>query len=205
MLDKDILTAALNAPDRSRIEALVEGLIGYLDSLDTDPDLEEDDFGGGDVNDEPQGGDVVDEPHDGGDDDEGSLGWANNAGQGALGDNTEDGDETALERHGAGFLRSGGEDVEDDDPAEEDDPAEDGGEDEPDLNSFDRMMNQEKSWKQRFNSSNWHARNDAELDDADREDSDPAEDDGTAEDDSRRLPRVVWADTDQPVTFLLGR
>jgi len=44
--------------------------------------------------------------------------WAGpaNVGQLALGQTTADGDETALERHGRGFLRSGPEDAEDDDP-----------------------------------------------------------------------------------------
>lgn len=38
---------------RSRIEAAVEGLLGLLDELDaSDADREEDDFGGGDINDE---------------------------------------------------------------------------------------------------------------------------------------------------------
>jgi hypothetical protein len=249
----DDLTRALDAPDRSRIEAVIEGLIGYLDTLDTDPDLE------------PSSGylppgisDEAEPDHD----DERTLGWADNAGQGTLGDNTDDGDITALERHGKGFCRSGPDDAEPslgwaigvvqvssrffggtndleddhdrepslgwhggnhggpvvtccDDLDREEDDAEMGIGDadglaeqttgEPSLGSFDRMTNQEKSWKQRFNSSNWHAGNDAELDDADREDSDPAEDDGTAEDDLRRLPRVVWDDTGQPVTFLFGR
>ncbi len=46
-------------------------------------------------------------------DGEEALGWAANVGQLNLGQNTADGDETALERHGAGFLRSGGDDSED--------------------------------------------------------------------------------------------
>jgi len=56
------------------------------------------------------GGDILDEV-------EQSLGWAANVSQLALGPNTADGDETALERHGKGFVRSGGDDCEDDDPA----------------------------------------------------------------------------------------
>jgi len=56
------------------------------------------------------GGDILDEV-------EQSLGWAANVSRLALGPNTADGDETALERHGKGFVRSGGDDCEDDDPA----------------------------------------------------------------------------------------
>ncbi len=56
------------------------------------------------------GGDILDEGEE-------TLGWAANVGQLALGQTTADGDETALERHGRGFLRSGPEDAEDDDPA----------------------------------------------------------------------------------------
>jgi len=56
------------------------------------------------------GGDILDEGEE-------TLGWAANVGQLALGQTTADGDATALERHGRGFLRSGPEDAEDDDPA----------------------------------------------------------------------------------------
>jgi len=56
------------------------------------------------------GGDILD-------DGEETLGWAANVGQLALGQTTADGDTTALERHGRGFLRSGPEDAEDADPA----------------------------------------------------------------------------------------
>ncbi len=56
------------------------------------------------------GGDILDEGEE-------TLGWAANVGQLALGQTMADGDETALERHGKGFVRSGGDDSEDDDPA----------------------------------------------------------------------------------------
>ncbi len=56
------------------------------------------------------GGDILDEGEE-------TLGWAANVGQLALGQTTADGDATALERHGRGFLRSGPDDAEDDDPA----------------------------------------------------------------------------------------
>ncbi len=56
------------------------------------------------------GGDILDEGEE-------TLGWAANVGQLALGQTTADGDATALERHGKGFVRSGPEDAEDDDPA----------------------------------------------------------------------------------------
>ncbi len=56
------------------------------------------------------GGDILD-------DGEETLGWSANVGQLALGQTTADGDATALERHGRGFLRSGPDDAEDDDPA----------------------------------------------------------------------------------------
>ncbi len=53
--------------------------------------------------------DLADAEHD--------LGWPACMSQVNLGRNTDDGDATALERHGRGFLRSGPEDAEDDDPA----------------------------------------------------------------------------------------
>ncbi len=56
------------------------------------------------------GGDILDEGEE-------TLGWSANVGQLALGQTTADADATALERHGRGFLRSGPEDAEDDDPA----------------------------------------------------------------------------------------
>jgi len=56
------------------------------------------------------GGDILDEGEE-------TLGWAANVSQLALGPNTADGDITALERHGKGFLRSGPDDAEDDDPS----------------------------------------------------------------------------------------
>ena len=56
------------------------------------------------------GGDILDEGEE-------TLGWAANLGQLALGQTTADGDATALERHRRGFVRSGPEDAEDDDPS----------------------------------------------------------------------------------------
>jgi len=53
--------------------------------------------------------DLADAEHD--------LGWPACMSQVNLGRNTEDGDITALERHGRGFLRSGPDDAEDDDPS----------------------------------------------------------------------------------------
>jgi hypothetical protein len=50
-------------------------------------------------------------------------------------------------------------DDEPDNDAEEDDPPEDGGDSEPDLGAFDRMMNQEKSWRQREGET-WYSRSD---------------------------------------------
>ncbi len=64
------------------------------------------------------GGDILDEGEE-------TLGWAANVSQLALGQTTADGDATALERHGKGFLRSGPEDAEDDDPAGAQQPDED--------------------------------------------------------------------------------
>lgn len=57
---------------------------------------------------------------------------------------------------------------------EEDDEREDGGDAEPSLGSFDRMTNEENSYRQ---VSTWclPGGNDLEQDDCDREDSDPAE------------------------------
>lgn len=57
---------------------------------------------------------------------------------------------------------------------EDDDDREDVGDDEPSLGSFDRMTNQEKSWRTQ---SPWaFPAVDAEQDDCDREDDDPNED-----------------------------
>ncbi len=53
--------------------------------------------------------DLADAEHD--------LGWPAYVSQVNLGRNTDDGDITALERHGRGFIRSGPDDSEDDDPA----------------------------------------------------------------------------------------
>jgi len=50
-------------------------------------------------------------------DDEHPLGWTACMSQVNLGRNTDDLEETALERHGRGFIRSGPDDSEDDDPA----------------------------------------------------------------------------------------
>jgi hypothetical protein len=62
----------------------------------------------------------------------------------------------------------------DSDPDLEDDEREIPEDSEPSLGSFDRMTNQEKSYRQRFGfGADYEA--DAELDDCDREDDDPAE------------------------------
>ena len=62
----------------------------------------------------------------------------------------------------------------DPDPELEDDVREDVGDDEPSLGSFDRMMDQSKSWRTQ---SLWaFPAVDAEQDDCDREDDDPNED-----------------------------
>ncbi|SPL63435.1 hypothetical protein OHAE_3367 [Ochrobactrum soli] len=53
------------------LEQWIEEMIWYLDRMDGDPDLEDDE-----IEDENEhGGDVQDEPHDPSDDDELSLGW----------------------------------------------------------------------------------------------------------------------------------
>ncbi len=61
--------------------------------------------------------DVPDVDLEDGHDAEHDLGWPAYVSQVNLGRNTDDGDITALERHGKGFVRSGGDDSEDDDPA----------------------------------------------------------------------------------------
>jgi len=72
--------------------------------------------------------DLADAEHD--------LGWPACMSQVNLGRNTDDGDATALERHGRGFLRSGPDDSEDSDPGERDD--EHGSEDGEDNGHFAR-------------------------------------------------------------------
>ena len=66
--------------------------------------------------------------------DEFSLGWNETVSQLALGRSSDDGDDTALERAGRGFIRSGHDDAEDDDPAERDD--EHGSDDGEDIGHF---------------------------------------------------------------------
>ena len=85
--------------------------IAALDFRDGDPDLEDGD----------------DAEHDTSDA-ELDLGWSALHSQVALGPNTADGDATALESFGRGFVRCGADDAEDDDPAERDE--EHGSEDE---------------------------------------------------------------------------
>jgi len=75
------------------------------------------------------GGDILDEGEE-------TLGWSANVGQLALGPTTADGDATALERHGRGFIRSGPDDAEDGGDAERDD--EHGTEDGEDIGHFAR-------------------------------------------------------------------
>lgn len=128
-------------PDQVRVRELrrsiadrIEADIELLDQLAGDPDLEE----GGDLEPSlcgshsgdgsiggtlgPSTGNGDDREQDAGDEpelDESerelTLGWCENVGQLALGSNTDDGDATALESYGAGFVRSGHDDAEDGD------------------------------------------------------------------------------------------
>lgn len=113
---------------RASIEAYVDALIARLDDLDGDTDLEPEesdqdagDQGEPDEDGEPSLGFAEGAQHASGgghDEEEPDLGWCNNVGQLRLGEGHHDGDETALERHGAGFVRSGGDDSEDSHDAE---------------------------------------------------------------------------------------
>ncbi len=81
--------------DPAAIGDALDTAIATLDALDAPgADLEEDDFG------EPGG------------DDEEALGWTAGMSQAKLGPNTPEGDSTAPERHGKGFLRCGPDDGE---------------------------------------------------------------------------------------------
>lgn len=136
-LPRPILSPAL----RARVEQTIDWLVGLLDAVETPDDLEpslgapeqhtasiffRDDTwhtlppdqtrwaGGGtderegdfaDAADDREGGDVLD-------DGEETLGWCENVGQGRLGPNTAEGDSTAPERHGEGFVRCGRDDYE---------------------------------------------------------------------------------------------
>jgi len=81
--------------DPAVIGDALDHAIATLDGLDAPgADLEEDDFG------EPGG------------DDEEALGWTAGMSQAKLGPNTPEGDSTAPERHGKGFLRCGPDDGE---------------------------------------------------------------------------------------------
>jgi hypothetical protein len=95
--------------DPAAIGDALDTAIATLDAMDApDEDLED----GHDAE-----HDLADAEHD--------LGWPACMSQAKLGRNTDDGDATALERHGRGFLRSGPEDAEDDDPAGAQQPDED--------------------------------------------------------------------------------
>ncbi len=81
--------------DPAAIGEALDTAIATLDAMDAaGGDLEEDDFG------EPGG------------DDEEALGWTAGMSQAKLGPNTPDGDSTAPERHGMGFLRCRADDCE---------------------------------------------------------------------------------------------
>ena len=125
---------------RRRVAKAVSVGIAFLDETGGDPDVEADDddepslcsavgdFVGaltpstafGDDREQDAGDEPEMENEHGADDDYGepddegeeALGWCENVGQLALGPNTADGDATALERHGAGFIRSVHEDDE---------------------------------------------------------------------------------------------
>jgi len=87
--------------DGPAIDDALDNAIATLDALDAPAEDLED---GHDAE-----HDLADAEHD--------LGWPACVSQVNLGRNTDDGDATALERHGRGFLRSGPDDAEDDDPA----------------------------------------------------------------------------------------
>ncbi len=81
--------------DPATIGDALDTAVATLDALDAPGlDLEEDDFG------EPGG------------DDEEALGWTAGMSQAKLGPNTPEGDSTAPERHGMGFVRCGPDDCE---------------------------------------------------------------------------------------------
>ena len=83
-----------------------------MDALDADvEDMEVDSDDDRDHDDERE---VEPDDEDGGDR-ERDLGWNETVSQLALGAGTDDGDLTALERHGRGFVRSGPDDAENDD------------------------------------------------------------------------------------------
>ncbi len=86
--------------DPAAIGDALDHAIATLDAMDAPADDLED---GHDAE-----HDMADAEHD--------LGWPAYVSQVNLGRNTDDGDATALERHSRGFLRSGPEDAEDDDP-----------------------------------------------------------------------------------------
>lgn len=131
----------IDAKLRARIEATVQRMIDALDTFDAlTADLEEDDPGGA--------GDGEDDEDN--NDGEPSLGWSNT---GHHGTNTDDREDDAGGEGGIG----------DDGGLAEQTTGE------PSLGSFDRMVDQRKSWRQR-DSAQWFF-DDAEQDDADREDN----------------------------------
>jgi hypothetical protein len=144
-IPKEALAALARLRDEAAAE--VERLLAFLDATEPDPDLEEGDEGGGDINDEPHDGDFDSEP---------SLAFPG-AASGTGG----------TQHHGNAS------DLEDDNDSG---IADDGGlaeqtTGEPTLGSFDRLMNQQHGWQQRFGPGTWHAGPDTELDDADKEDN----------------------------------
>lgn len=102
---------------RKALANAVEAFIELLNQFDGDADLE-------DVNED--GGDILNEPHD----EDTDL------------EDGGDAENTALERHGAGFLRSGGDDMEDSHDREQDilDAPHDAEPDEPSLGSLGGTM-----------------------------------------------------------------
>lgn len=84
------------SPDlRARVEQTIDWLVGLLDAVETPDDNEA-------------------ENEHGSDDDAGeeTLGWPAHMKQSDLGPNTADGDHTAPERHGGGFVRCMADDIE---------------------------------------------------------------------------------------------
>ncbi len=112
VVDLASLTAARRRHAFRMAADAVDHLIALMDALDADvEDMEADSDDDRDLDD---GREAEPDDEDGGDS-ERDLGWNETVSQLALGAGTDDGDLTALERHGRGFVRSGHDDAEDDD------------------------------------------------------------------------------------------
>ena len=119
--------------DPAAIGDALDVVIAHLDALDAPAEDLEDDGTAEEEPDDEDGGDA-----------ELSLGWCRWLfTQSRLGDPSDDLELTALERNGHGFIRTGADDAEQDDPAEDDDGA---GDEDSGIGDEDGLAEQLAGW-----------------------------------------------------------